>query len=97
MANKVTDILIDATTYDLQIAAGDFKVDDSTTQHQQLILLAAKGDFKLNPLVGVDVFKHLHDRSDTLARDARVEFIKDGMQVKAINNVNGKITVDANY
>jgi hypothetical protein len=97
MANSVTDILIDATTYDLQIVAGDFKVGDSNTQHQQLILLAAKGDFKLSPLLGVDVFKHLHDHSNTLARDARVEFIKDGMQVRAINNVNGKITVDANY
>lgn len=96
MAN-VTDILIDSTTYDLQIVAGDFKVGDSTTQHQQLILVAAKGDFKLSPLVGVDAFKHLHDHSNTLARDARVEFIKDGMQVRAINNLKGNITVDANY
>lgn len=97
MANSVNDILIDPTTLDLQIVAGDFKVGDSTTQHQQLILLAAKGDFKLSPLLGVDVFKHLHDNSTTLARDTRVEFIKDGMQVHAINNVNGQITVDANY
>lgn len=96
MAN-VTDILIDSNNYDLQIVAGDFKVGDSTTQHQQLILVAAKGDFKLSPLVGVDAFKHLHDHSNTLARDARVEFIKDGMQVRAINNLKGNITVDANY
>jgi hypothetical protein len=97
MAIKVTDILIDPITYDLQIVDGDFKVGDSTAQHQQLILLAGKGDFKLHPLEGVDAVKHLHDHSLTLARDTRVEFIKDGMTVKAIKNVNGKITVDANY
>lgn len=97
MVNNVKDILIDPLTYDLMIVDNDLIVGDSTIQHQQMLLLAGKGDFKLSPLVGVDSFKHLHDHSSTLARDARVEFIKDGMVVRAIKNVNGKITVDANY
>jgi hypothetical protein len=97
VAKEVNDILIDTTNFDLIIVNGDFKIDDSTIQHQQHLLLAGKGDYKLSPLVGVDIFKHLHDHSQTLARDARVEFIKDGMKVRTINNVNGQIIVDASY
>jgi hypothetical protein len=94
----VQDILIDLGTYDLQISAtGDFVVGDSTVQHQQHLLLASKGDYKLTPLVGVDAFKHLHDHSNTLARDARIEFIKDGMQVRSIINKNASIKIDASY
>lgn len=96
MANP-TDILLDNTTGDLVIVNGDLKIGDSAMQHQQLILLAAKGDFKVRPDMGVNVLNHLHDHTNTLARDTRVEFIKDGMQVTAINSVNGKITIDANY
>ncbi len=98
MAKIVNDILINPSTYDLTIGAnGDFVLGDSTLQHQQHLLLGGKGDYKLTPLVGVEIFKHLHDHSNTLARDARIEFINDGMKVNAINNSNGKINVDANY
>lgn len=97
MVKVVQDILINPTSYDLVIANGDFKVGDSTTQHQQHLLLAGKGAYVYSPMVGVDAMKHLHDQSNTLVRDARVEFIKDGMNVRAINNVNGKIIVDAHY
>jgi hypothetical protein len=92
----VNDVLI-SNDYDLLIANGDFVIGESTPQHQQLLLLAGKGDYKLTPLIGVDVFNHLHDHSPTLARDARIEFIKDGMQVQSIKNDNGKIIVDAKY
>jgi hypothetical protein len=94
---EVNDILLDTATYDLSIVGGDFKIGDSTIQHQHHLLLAGKGDYKLSPLVGVGIYNHLHDHSQTLARDARVEFIKDGMQVRTINNINGQIIVDASY
>lgn len=98
MVKEVIDILIDATSYDLIITAnGDFKVGDGTMQHQQHLLLAGKGDYKLLPMVGVDAFKNLHDSNSTLARDARIEFIKDGMNVRAVNNTNNNLIIDAHY
>jgi hypothetical protein len=90
------DVLINSG-YDMQTANGDFVIGESTPQHQQLLLLAGKGDYKLTPLIGVDVFNHLHDHSPTLARDARIEFINDGMKVNRIKNDNGQIIVDAKY
>ena len=93
----VNDMLIDTQTMDLQIKDGDFVVGDSTFQHQQHLLLAAKGDYKYAPEVGVDAVSQLHSSNTTLARDARVQFIKDGMTVNAINIVNDKLIFDANY
>lgn len=97
MAKIMGDLMINASSYDLIIVAGDFKIGDATVQHQQLLLMAGKGDFKLTPLVGVEVVTHLHDHKNTLARDARIEFINDGMQVSAIDVVNGKIIINAKY
>lgn len=93
----VTDMLIEVQSFDLQIANGDFKVGDSTFQHQQHLLLAAKGDYKITPDVGVDAMSNLHSQNNTLARDARLEFIKDGMTVNQINTVNNQFIFDANY
>jgi hypothetical protein len=98
MAKVVNDILINPSTYDLVIGAnGDFKLGDGTVQHQQHILLAGKGDYKLTPLVGVNIFNHLHDHSLTLARDARIAFIADGMKVNSIKTINNKLEFNATY
>jgi hypothetical protein len=97
MAFKPGDILIDLTDYDLQIVNGDFKIGDATAQHQECLLLAGKGDYKCEPLIGVDVFKHLNDHSNTLNRDVRIEFVKDGMTVNSVNTLNNKLEIDASY
>lgn len=97
MRREVKDMLIDADSYDLIIANGDLKAGDSTFQHQQHLLMAAKGDYKLTPDIGVDAMSQLHSSSNTLARDARIEFIRDGMTVNKIYAENQNIIFDAYY
>jgi len=91
------DILI-TEDYDLRVENGDFVTGESTRQHQNLIILADKGEFKQFPTVGVGILRYLegHD-GDNLAREIRTEFNKDGMTVKGIKFNGSKIDITANY
>lgn len=92
-----TDILLTEEN-DLRIENGDFVVGESTRQHQNLILLADKGEFKQFPTVGVGILRYLEDNdTDNLAREIRTEFNKDGMNVKEIRFNGSKIDITANY
>jgi hypothetical protein len=91
------DILLN-TELDLDIANGDLVVGESTVQHQQLLLVTSKGDWKENPLVGVGAAAFLKDEDESgLLNEIRIEFQKDGMDVKAVNIQSGEINIDANY
>ncbi len=97
MANT-GDILLTAS-FDLQIVAGDLAVGDGTAQHQQCLLLAAKGDYKQSPLIGVDLFRWLNDeRPDDMMRELRLQFVADGMEINRLKLVPpSEITIDASY
>ena len=83
---------------DLLIKNGDFVVGESTRQHQNLLLIADKGEFKQYPTVGVGILRYLEDyNGDNLAREIRAEFNKDGMSVKEIRFNGSKIDITANY
>jgi hypothetical protein len=97
MVRDLKDFLLDETTFDLKIVNGDFVIDDSAAQHKKCLLLAAKGDYKNTPLVGVDIFRQLNDHNNNIARDIRIEFIKDGMNVRKITQLKNDYKVDANY
>jgi protein involved in temperature-dependent protein secretion len=91
------DILLN-TELDLDIADGDLVVGESTVQHQQLLLVTSKGDWKENPLIGVGAAAFLKDEDESgLLNMIRIEFQKDGMDVKAVNIQSGEINIDANY
>lgn len=95
---KIQDILAD-TNNDLIIENNDFKVGDSTEQHQKHLLLCAKGDFKLKPMVGVDVFNWLNDeRPEDLMREIRLQFTNDGMVIRKMKlEYPSNVTIDAQY
>lgn len=95
---KVTDILLDSNN-DLKIENGDFVMGDSTEQHQKCLLLAAKGDYKQFPLIGVDVFNWLNDdRPEDMMREVRIQFSNDGMRVNKMDvNYPSNIKIDATY
>lgn len=78
------DILLDEND-DLLIEDGDFVIGESSLQHQRLLLLCNKGEFKETPTccVGLSRFLETGD-SQALAREIDVEFTKDGMKVKQI-------------
>lgn len=95
---NTTDILLDDSTLDLKIVDGDFVVDDGTAQHQQCLLLAAKGDYKQFPLLGVDVWNEINnERPEDVMREIRLQFTQDGMKIKKAEFNNNKINIDAQY
>lgn len=92
------DILLN-DDFDLQLVAGDFVVGESTAQHQKLLILSDKGEFKEIPMRGVGSRRYLEDDTpDNLAREIRTEFAADGMTVNKIQiAADLTIQVGANY
>lgn len=99
----MTDILLDET-FDLIIEKeatdkGDFLIKESTKQHQALILMANKGEFKQNPLVGVGVSLYLEDdRLGAMKSELQQQLYLDGMTVDELRIFNdGRIFINAGY
>ena len=94
----MTDFVLD-TNGDLLITEADFVLDDSTQQHQKLLLLAAKGDFKENPTATVGLINYVESENEAdMLREIRKCFANDGLNIKtlAISN-DGKLLIDAGY
>ncbi len=92
------DILLDEN-YDLMIENDDFVLGESTRQHQGLILMANKGEFRQHPFTGVGLRLFVED--DRLGA-MRVELTKqlelDGMTVQRVNVFsNGQLEIRASY
>lgn len=94
----MNDILLDIN-YDLQIENGDLVTGNSDEQHQQLLLVCNKGDFKENPTICVGVERWLKDEDDVsgLLGEIKSEFEKDGMKVNSVLLTDGKLDIDASY
>lgn len=91
------DILLN-TARELDIKNGDFAVGESTLQHQDLLLMTNKGEWKENPMIAVGAVGYLKDEDEAaLMAEVKQQFEKDGMQVKQIFIEDGKLNIDANY
>jgi len=74
---------------DLQITGGDFVKQESTRQHQNDLFFSSKGDYKLNPTIGVDPQQYIDDEDPAgLISAVNTEFLRDGMQPDT--DINGK-------
>lgn len=94
---KVQDILLNNDN-DLIIVDGDFKIEDSIEQNQKCIILAASGDYKQKPTMGVNIFNFLNDeRPEDMLREIRLQLADDGMKVNKMNSINNKIEIDAYF
>ena len=84
---------------DLLISNGDFSTGECTIQNQKDLLCAEKGDYKLNPTIGVAALTYVDDEDpQNLRRAIAVEFTRDGMQVNKIDwRSNTNLTIDAFY
>jgi hypothetical protein len=93
----MTDLLLDENL-DLQIIDNDVVTGESTEQHQELLCLCNKGDFKENPLscVGIATWLKSNDVAGCLA-EIKTQFEADGMTVLNINYDGQKITPNASY
>lgn len=92
------DFIIDENN-ELAIDNGDFIIDESDVQNQQLLLISDKGDWKENPTVGVGIKRWLSDDEPAgLLAEIKKEFQRDGMKVKDLSLTDDKIlNVDAHY
>lgn len=87
---------------------GDLSVGDGTdsivfglsdTQHQNLLLLTDKGQWKENPDCGVGAIKYLENEDAAgFMREIRVQFTGDGMKVTTLKiDKTGKVQIEASY
>lgn len=92
------DILLDEHL-DLDFKNGDFIIGESTAQHQKILILSEKGEFKEHPKRGVGSRRFLEDHTpDNLAREIRHEFHADGMSVKSIHiSEQLELNIEAQY
>lgn len=93
----MTDFLLDES-FDLKFENGDLVIGESTQQHQQLLLLAGKGEFREFPTRGVGIMGWLlDDQAGNLNGAIKREFEADGMTVESVNTRNGQINIEAAY
>lgn len=91
------DLLLDEN-FDLVFENGDLVIGESSEQHQNLLLLTKKGDWKENPTIGVGINGVLKDDPESdITSIIRTEFQKDGMKVNGIFLTENEIRIDANY
>ena len=92
------DIQID-DTFELLFDSGDFSIGESTLQHQQLLLMTEKGDWRESPTVGIGAPGYLKDNDEDsgLLPEIKQQFEKDGMTVVSVKLDGDKITTDAYY
>ncbi len=92
------DFLTDDTTNELLTINGDFAYGDATKQNQKDLLMANKGDYKLDPLIGVAMLTRIDDDGNDVVRDIRLQMVKDGMTIKKLKVIRpGVIDLDAFY
>lgn len=83
---------------ELDVQAGDFLVGESTVQHQELLIVTQKGEWKESPLVAVGASNYLKDEDEAgFLGEVKKQLEKDGMKVASIDFDNGKLSVDAAY
>lgn len=93
------DILLD-DNMDVKSKNGDFVIEDSTLQNQQLLLVSEKGEWKENPVVGIGIRSWLLDDATVheLHQEIQKQFSLDGMRVNKITgNTYFDTVIDADY
>lgn len=94
----MNDIILD-NNKDLSIVNGDFDIGYGDTQHQLLIVLSEKGEFKEFPEVGVGIQSMLHDEQyEDLILEIKRQLEYDGMTVNDIEfTAEGKLDIKGKY
>ncbi|MDE3185287.1 MAG: oxidase [Bacteroidota bacterium] len=92
------DLIIDEN-FELAVNNGDFIVDTSDVQQQNLLLISDKGDWKEFPTRCVGVQRWLSDdEPEDLLAEIKKEFQRDGMKVNDLTLTDDKIlNIDASY
>jgi hypothetical protein len=98
----VKDYLTDVNG-DLLIKDGDFVWDESSESHVEDILIANKGDYKLTPLIGVNIKNMVNSPNSLvirkkLERDISLQLQSDGAKSVVVDyTTTGEINITAQY
>lgn len=89
------DILLD-TNDDLRIENGDIVIGKSDDQHLSHNFTGDKGSFRV-PYIGFGATKYLKGTGNEIRfkRDLKAAFAMDGYRLISIENVNGKVKIEA--
>ncbi|WP_088466946.1 hypothetical protein [Flavobacterium covae] len=91
------DIMLD-DDMDLLVEGNDLVLGESTHQHQKILIMVDKGEFKENITRGVGALRYAEMHNpESLMREIRQEFIADGMRVNSLSWNDGNLEIDANY
>ncbi len=87
---------------DLEIANGDFRIDEASQQNLTHILLSQKGSFKEYPVLGVGLTRYLNSPDSTarlrLENEIDKQLIYDNFNVRTLDvNDLKNIKIDGNY
>lgn len=92
----MTDILL--LDFDLQNSNGDWAAGASDQQHQSLLLLTEKGEWRENPARGVGLNRWvLDEQPENLRAAIKRELEADGMAVLEVSGNVDDLVVDAYY
>lgn len=91
------DFLLDIKTENGRITQG-ICLGETTPQNQAFILMAHKGDFKENPMLGVGIGDIVNDHDFDRWRSAIIEsLVEDGQWVSRVEVSANGIEIDAKY
>lgn len=78
---------------------GDFVIDESTQQHQRLLLVTHQGHWREKPSVGVGLYSYVNDENpEEMLRAIRQQFSRDGMRIRELRATSeSKLKVSALY
>jgi hypothetical protein len=99
MARVQKDIMI-GEDMDILIVDGNLVFGDATMQHQQVILLAHKGELKASPLLGVGVSDWLLEDDDnmlSLKIEIQKQLESDGLTISKLDTMSRPIKLEASY
>lgn len=93
------DLLIEVTRNALGKITDGLVIGDVTSQNQNTILLAEKGEIKNSPLLGVGIASYLDDESPSeLLREVRINLRIDGQKIRSCGfDDNGKLIIQGGY
>lgn len=77
---------------------GDISYVESTDQHKADILKASKGDYSVNPLLGVNAIDYLLDENPKeFVREVARQTTADGMTIKNVSIEKGDLIIEGEY
>lgn len=84
---------------DLKIDGGDFVTEESTQQHQRLLMVTEPPEWGENPTVGAGIANFLMDETpEAMLREIRMQFTRDGMRITELRVTDQQtIEVTAKY